>query len=260
MARFCRLIPLLVTLGSSVPCAMSQASIAPLPESSPFTVAEQFLFRSVNAERAAAGLPSLTWSRTLVHAARFHAAQMGSSHTLSHQLQGEGDLLQRASQSGAHFSRVTENVAVGPSLPQMHDALMRSPHHRENILDPNVNSVAIAVLGSHGELWAVEDFAHDLASLSFDEQEQQVSFLLQKSGIPVESTENARDTCEKSSGYVGARPGFVMRYITSDLQRLPEQLKLRIAEHAYTSAAVGACTAPSSRGFASYNIAVLLYR
>lgn len=223
------------------------------------TLAEQYLFQSVNAERAATGLPPLTWNLPLQAAADFHANAMRSAQTLSHQLSGEPDLSARAARAGSRFSRVSENVGVGPSILQMHDALMHSPHHRENILDPAVDSIAIAVVATRGQLWAVEDFAATVEALSFARQEARVTAILARRGMPAEATEEARETCTKDSGYVGPRPGFVMRYTTADLNRLPEQLTARLQTGGYRTATVGACQDPTS-AFSSYSIAILLYR
>ncbi len=223
------------------------------------TLAEQYLYQSVNAERAATGLPPLTWNVPLQGAADFHANAMRSAQTLSHQLSGEPDLSVRAAHAGSRFSRVSENVGVGPSILQMHDALMHSPHHRENILDPAVDSIAIAVVASRGQLWAVEDFASTVEALSFARQEERVVTVLANHGIPAEPTPDARETCTQDSGYVGPRPGFVMRYTTADLNRLPDQLTARLQTGAYRAAAVGACQDVTS-SFSSYSIAILLYR
>ena len=225
------------------------------------TVAEQYLFQSINVERAAAGLPPLSWSRPLTGAAQYHAFRMRSAGAISHQFNGEPDVAARASHYGARFSRVSENVATSPSILQMHVALMNSPHHRENILDPKVNSIGIAVVASGNQLWAVEDFARDVQELSLDEQEQQVGQLLAATGVPrVMSSEDARETCARSNGYVGSRPAFVMRYTATDLNRLPAQLTARLAQGGVASAAVGACAASVRSDFAMYNLAVVLYR
>ena len=189
------------------------------------TVAEQYLFQSVNAERAAAGLPALVWNNALTAAAHLHAEQMRSEQAIAHQFGGEAGLVNRAAGAGAHFSRVTENVATSNSILLMHTALMHSPHHRENILDPRVTSMGIAVVAARGQMWGVEDFSHDVEILSFAEQEAEVARELAAAGLPdVEATQNARATCKLETGYVGARPSFVVRYTTGDLHQLPEQL------------------------------------
>jgi hypothetical protein len=225
------------------------------------TIAEQYLFQSINAERSAVGLPALQWNDSLTSAAQYHALRMRAAGGISHQFSGEPDLAARASHYGAKFSRVAENVATSPSVLQMHTALMNSPHHRENILDPLVTSMGISVVASGGQLWGVEDFAKDVQALSLQEQEMQVGQLLLSTGVPrVTSGQEARATCGMETGFVGRRPAFVMRYTASDLNLLPQQLTDRLAQGGVTGAAVGACATQQKSDFASYNIAVVLYR
>ena len=225
------------------------------------TIAEQYLFQSINQERAAYGLPALTWSRPLTHAAQYHAMQMRAANGISHQFQGEADLAARAAATGTKFSRVAENVATSGSIIEMHTALMNSPHHRENILDPAVNSIGISVVQSGRQLWGVEDFARDVPEMSYLQQEAQVAQLVLNAGVAnVEPNPLAREMCRMSTGFTGNRPAFVMRYTASELNRLPSQLTQRIAQGHVTSAAVGACATQEKSDFTSYNIAVVLYR
>lgn len=224
------------------------------------TVAEQYLFQSINAERAAAGLPALNWNPTLTDAARQHALTMRSQQAISHQFRGEAGLVDRAATAGSHFSRVAENVATSVSVVEMHTALMNSQHHRENILDPQVNSIGIAVVVSGRQLWGVEDFARDVQPLTYNQQETQVAQLIANAGIAdVQSSDTARATCRASSGYVGDRPAFVMRFSATDLNHLPAQLTSRLTQGGFSSVAVGACDTKSKSSFATYNIAVVLY-
>jgi hypothetical protein len=124
-----------------------------------------------------------------------------------------------------------------------------------------VYAVGISVVVSGRQLWAVEDFAKDVVSMSLDEQERQVGQLLVDTGLPsVMVSDEARATCAQSSGFVGSRPAFVMRYTASDLNGLPAQLTARLAQGGVTGAAVGACASAERSDFSSYNIAVVLYR
>lgn len=129
------------------------------------------LFESANHARAARGLAPLKWSDTLAAAARQHAQQMAAQNTLSHQLPGELAMVDRASQAGAHFSSLAENVAEGASAESIHQQWMNSRPHRANLLDPHLDSVGIAVAGRGGVLFAVEDFSLAVAMLSVEEQE-----------------------------------------------------------------------------------------
>ncbi|WP_419806499.1 CAP domain-containing protein [Terriglobus sp.] len=123
------------------------------------TIAEQYLLRSINAERFSRSLPAVHFTAELQEAAYRHAINMARANSLEHQLRGEPDLLHRGISAGAHFTRITENIGVGPSILAMHVALMHSPHHRENILDDQVSAIGIAVVQVRGEFWAVEDFS-----------------------------------------------------------------------------------------------------
>jgi hypothetical protein len=224
------------------------------------TVAEQYLFQAINAERAAAGLPALSWNSTLTQAARQHALTMRSQQAISHQFQGEPGLADRAATAGSHFSRVAENVATSASVLEMHTALMNSPRHRDNILDPQVNSIGIAVVVSGRQLWGVEDFARDVQSLTYTQQEMQVAQLIVNAGASnVQASDVARATCRTSSGYMGDRPAFVMRFSATDLNHLPAQLTSRLTQGGFSSVAVGACDTKNKSSFATYNIAVVLY-
>jgi uncharacterized protein YkwD len=107
---------------------------------------ERELFDDANRERSTRGLPLLRWDAELAEAARLHALRMAQQNALSHQFAGEPELAPRLRQSGAHFSAAAENVAEGPTPARIHDGWMKSPGHRENLLDPQLNSLGIAVV------------------------------------------------------------------------------------------------------------------
>jgi uncharacterized protein YkwD len=228
----------------------------------PRTVSEQYLFQAANAERVQRGLPALRWDDNLSRAASNHAHEMAARQSISHQYAGEPELEQRGKLVGARFSTIAENVAMAPTAVRIHDAWMNSPHHRENLLDPTVDSVAISVLQRNGELYAVEDFDRSVAALSLDEQESQVGQLLREAASVdvLPGSEEARQTCAMDSGYAGQRqPWFVMRYSAGDLTQLPEQLKTKLATGRFRQVAVGACEVHQKQAFTAFNIAVLLY-
>ncbi len=248
-------------LFASIAVIASVASTAAMIRAQSRTVAEQYLFEQVNASRAAAGLPALTWSDSLGRAAAGHAERMRKEDSLSHQFEQEPDLPERATSNGIHFSVIAENVGLSDSPVEMHASFMGSPDHRDNVLDPKVNAVGISVREDRGELWVVEDFARTTVELSYEEQERQVAALLKATGIKkVEPTQPARDTCRMASGFAGNRPVYVLRFTSADLTELPSQLNERLARGDVGEAAVGACPPKSLNRFSSYSIAVVLYR
>jgi uncharacterized protein YkwD len=225
------------------------------------TGAEQLLFDSANRERIAQGLPPLKWDRVLARSASQHALRMAQQNSLSHQFSGEPDLIARATQAGARFSTIAENVAEGPSAAYIHAQWMKSPPHRANLIDSDLDSIGIAVAERNGMLFAVEDFSRAVPNLSIEEQEAPVSTLLQASGLRLlDETRDARRTCAIDRGYVGkTKPLSVVRYETADVGQVPQDLEQKIESGRYHSAAVGACPAPGHSGFARYRLAVLLY-
>lgn len=221
----------------------------------------QALFASANQERASRGLAPLKWSTSLTTAAQQHAQRMAAQNTLSHQLPGEPDMAARATQAGARFSALAENVAEGPSVAVIHREWMNSPPHRANLLDPHLDSVGIAAAEGAGVLFAVEDFSLETVKFSVEEQEGIVNAQLRRSGLRLLNyTEDARRSCPMDNGYSGSHvPSFVLHYATPDLETLPDLLEKRIQTGKYHSVVVGACPTDARAGFSNYRIAVLLF-
>ncbi len=254
---------LIIAVCLSLWTGVARAASLPKPTPRP-TAAEQYLFSAANAQREHLGLPPLRWDDALYQAAAYHAQQMVKRGSISHQYNGEADPPSRAAAAGDRFSLVEENVAEAYSPAMIQLGWMLSPGHRQNMLDPQVDSVAIRVVkGSDGEFYAVEDLGHWLPEQSFAQQEEQVEHRLESSSPlkVLKGTPAARKICAQNSGYAGRRePAYVVWYRSSNLQWLPSELKQRLSSGRYRQAAVGACPAKDSQGFAEYNIAVLLYR
>ncbi len=120
---------------------------------------ERELFDAANRERLAHGLPALQWNDALAVAARKHANEMAHKDALSHQFPGEPSLPSRVKQAGAHFVWLSENVALGPNTSLIHAEFVKSPPHRANILDTDMNVMGIGIVERNGQLFAVEDFS-----------------------------------------------------------------------------------------------------
>jgi hypothetical protein len=221
----------------------------------------QTLLVSANHERAARGLAPLKWSPVLAKAAHEHALRLAAQNTLSHQLPGEPGMAQRAAQAGAHFSSLAENVAEGPSAESIHQQWMNSPPHRANLLDPQLDSMGVAVAERNGVLFAVEDFSLEAGRLTVEEQEGIVDAKLRSHDLRLLSyTSEARRSCLLDNGYAGSHvPSFVLHYATPDLETLPDLLEERIKSGKYHSAVAGACRSGAKTGYSNYRIAVLLF-
>lgn len=252
------LLRVLLCVGFALNLGAGRASWAQAPRN----VAERYLFNAANAERRARGLPALRWDESLYRAAWMHAREMADRESISHQYAGEAELAERAQTAGARFSVVAENVAEAPTAVMIHEGWMESEHHRDNLLDPRLDRIAISVLVRDGQLYAVQDFDRGVVAMSFADQENAVASLLSTTA-PLDihmGGDDARQTCEMETGFAGARrPWFVMRFTASELDALPGELRTRLATGKYHQAVVGACPARGVGRFTSYNIAVLLY-
>jgi len=116
-------------MGISLPAAFPAATPQPTDE------ATQKIFDLTNQDRAAHGLPPLHWDPALAVAAATHADRMKEEKSLAHEYPGEPDLTARASQAGARFQALAENIAMGPSAEALEKQWMNSPHQHSRSAD-----------------------------------------------------------------------------------------------------------------------------
>jgi hypothetical protein len=223
------------------------------------------LLQLANQARAGAGAGPLQWDAPLAAAARQHCLRMAAEGALSHQFADEPEVSARTQQAGARFSLIEENVAVAPNPAAIHDAWMHSPHHRANLLNPDVDRVGIAVVAGRGGIYAVADYERAVPELTQDQVEGIVAQLVRHSGINVQGESAlARAACAMDEGVPrapsGPQPRFVMRWQDAELTQLPQALLDRIATGKYRQAAVASCPPRGQQGsFTAYRMAVLLY-
>jgi len=136
----------------------------PYAVSAPYDVqAEHQLLNLANRARAEAGVAPLEIEEGLTRAARKHSGLMAAQNQLSHELPGEPSLPQRlAAMSTLRLSAEGENVGFAASAAQVHQGFMHSPHHRENLLNPDYNLAGFAVVRSGNRVYVTEDFAQSL--------------------------------------------------------------------------------------------------
>lgn len=130
---------------------------------------EQQMLRLTNLERQRAGLSPLDWNAKLAQAAQAHSRKLASHESLSHQFPGEPVLTDRVSVTGARFSALAENVALAGNADEAHEALMNSPGHRANIMNPEYNAVGIAVVWVDRDMYVTEDFARVVPTYSAEQ-------------------------------------------------------------------------------------------
>ena len=84
---------------------------------------------------------------------------MAKHGSAQHGFDGEPSLSVRVKQAGGRFSWLSENVTQGPTPGFIHSQFMKSPPHRANIVDTDMDSIGVGVVEHGGKLFAVEDFS-----------------------------------------------------------------------------------------------------
>lgn len=218
--------------------------------------------RLTNADRVRHGLSPLEWNDGLAQSAEAHLRWMVRGRELMHQYPGEAALPERARQAGVAFSEVAENLAAGFDPRSVEVGWMHSPEHRRNILDPGLTAVGIATARRGGRLYVVEDFAHVMAARGPEQVEHRVGELLRRQGIdPDGPRAPAEAACRSQRGTPGGpQVRLVIRFETSNLQELPQQVVEVLHRGHYRRAGVGACAPERAQGgFTTYRVALVLY-
>jgi len=230
---------------------------------------ETSLVELANQARQEAGLQPLVWDSGLGAAAHAHAVRMSTEGPIAHRYGGEPDLPERAASAGAHFSLIEENIAVADTAFHVHQSWMKSPPHHENLMNPKIDRIGVALVPAKGVLYAVADYAAGVESMSFGQVEESVAKVVARSGVHV-LADGARarqycaqeDSSDKTTG-TGVKPRFLMRWQSANITTLPAALVEALASKKYADATVGACepqgNGPGKPVFSGYRVAVLLY-
>ena len=249
------------------------------------SAAENELLASANKSRELAGAPPLRMDESLREAARVHARRMVESERLDHQFSGEPSLLERVAQVSAltgplntslKIDRAGENVAYAPCAPDAHEALMRSPPHRENLLDRGFNVAGVAAIWSKGRLYVVQDFAHEIPSYSAQQSgklvRRAIDEIRQQAGLPelIQLTppkldesacslarENLPNAHLLAIAYDNRK---IVTYTQSHPEILPQAALRMLRDPGARQFAVGACYARNAAyPTGTYWVAILLY-
>ncbi|MEO7770580.1 MAG: CAP domain-containing protein [Gemmatimonadaceae bacterium] len=129
----------------------------------PSAAADEIVVRT-NAERARLGLPALARNAALMSAAQLQANQMAALNSMAHECPGAAYPTMDARLDAVGYRRgaAGENVAEGyPSALAVVTGWMKSPGHRENIVDTRFSEMGAGVApGRNGRLYYVQVFAH----------------------------------------------------------------------------------------------------
>jgi uncharacterized protein YkwD len=145
-----------LTLGGlgAVPISQSNAFGVSTQVGADSTADEAKFVDLINASRIAGGVPALTPDSELVNVGRNWSVQMRAAGEISHNANFKNDVK-------AKWRKLGENVGVGPSVGELHEAFMNSPAHRKNIMDPAFTRIGIGlVYAEDGTIYVTEQFMH----------------------------------------------------------------------------------------------------
>lgn len=143
----------------------ASASVARGPIIALATPIEVELLELTNRDRASNGLQPLEFDPSMLELARARAAAQSAERPLSH-VDGDGRPAIQAllDRSGLDYLLAGENLArvTGSDssiLPRVQQALMTSPTHRQNILEPTFNRLAVgSIVDRDGRVTLAEVF------------------------------------------------------------------------------------------------------
>ncbi len=271
----------------------SQSDSAAGSPTSEDSAAENELFEAVNKSRELAGVPPLRMNESLREAALTHARRMVESERLEHQFSGEPSLLERIAQVSSIVSpgvspnaaalkdalkidRAGENIASATCAPGANEVLMRSAPHRRNLLDRGFNVAGVAAIWSHGRLYVVQDFAHEVPSYSAEQSGRLVGraadAVRQEAGLPELAQltppnldeaacslakENRPNARLLATAYDNRK---IITYTQSRAEVLPQGALRLLRDPGVQQFAVGACYARNAAyPTGMYWVAILLY-
>jgi len=107
------------------------------------SAAEQQMLDLLNGERVAAGLRPLQADPELTRLARLKSQDMITLNYFDHQSPTYGSPFEMMRAAGVTFRLAGENLAGAGTVTAAHTALMNSPGHRANILNPGYTHIGI---------------------------------------------------------------------------------------------------------------------
>ena len=115
------------------------------------TVSDEASFvAKINDLRTSKGLPALVVNDNLVAKARAWATGMAAAGTIWHSTLSDGIT--------ADWKKLGENVGMGGSVDGLHAAFVASPHHYENLVDPDFSFVGIGIAMNGSTMYVAEEF------------------------------------------------------------------------------------------------------
>ncbi|TGE35370.1 hypothetical protein E4K67_25595 [Desulfosporosinus fructosivorans] len=143
----------------TVPTTPSTTPIAPvIPPVSALTADEQLMVDMINQQRQAAGVNPVIADLRLTAVGRAKANDMKVNNYFSHTSPTYGSPWAMMQQAGITVGWAGENISGNKSVAGSMAALMQSPGHKANILDPRFTHVGVGIAygSAYGNLYVQE--------------------------------------------------------------------------------------------------------
>ena len=142
------------TLPAQTPVVLVCAGVsapAPAPAASASTIgglqeSEAQMFALVNQARLANGLAPFTLDAALADVARRHSADMVARGYFGHINPDGLDPFERMAAAGITYTSAAENIGWAGDATLAHNALMSSPAHRTNLLNPQLGRIGVGIV------------------------------------------------------------------------------------------------------------------
>jgi len=122
-----------------VAAVLLMVTLPALPAGASTVSDESDFVARINALRSSKGLAPLVVDAELTSIARQWAGKMAAAGKISHNANFPAQVTQ-------NWKKLGENVGVGPEVPGLHDAFVRSPGHYANLVDPAFTRIGVGVV------------------------------------------------------------------------------------------------------------------
>jgi uncharacterized YkwD family protein len=144
------------TSQSTVPKGTTPKTPSAQTNSSTLTAQEQEMLRLINQARAQNNVPALQADMQVCNVARVKAQDMIDNNYFSHNSPKYGSPFDMMKAFNINYVQAGENIAGNQSVQAAHNALMNSPGHRKNILNPDFTHIGLGIKagGPYGNMFS----------------------------------------------------------------------------------------------------------
>ena len=127
---------------------------------------EKAMFELINRDRAKYNFKPLQFSSRLCQIARIHSRNMAKNDQVVHRLPGCPTLSERLQNARLKVLKQGENIASDVSIEDAQENLLKSPGHRQTILDPEFEQVGVGIVKAKKMLYITQNFASFIPEVS----------------------------------------------------------------------------------------------